>query len=108
MSIELFTQLQTKGYVVTNKRVLGNPKFTSEETKVKDLVQEHALVTEWLRVIHGICIEVKSPDTSSEGYYFGIHKPYKFGNYYNGKNDNFHTPQEAVSAAIDYTLKELI
>jgi hypothetical protein len=105
MNIELFTQLQTKGYVVTNKRVVGNPKFTSEETKVKDLVQEYALVIEWLRVTHGIWISVFYK-RHSELKHYGYNINYPDGR--ESKLWEFNTPQEAISAAIDYTLKELI
>jgi hypothetical protein len=65
-------------------------------------------VVEWLRINHGIWVEVKSPDSKDMGYYISIHKPYRFGNHYNGKEIFYGSPQEAYSAAFDYILKELI
>ena len=65
-------------------------------------------VVEWLRVNHGIWVEVKSPDSKDMGYYISIHKPYRFGNHYNGKEIFYGLPQEAYSAAFDYILNNLI
>jgi hypothetical protein len=61
-------------------------------------------VVEWLRVEKGIWVEVKSPDSKDVGYYISIHKPYRFGNHYNGKEIFYGSPQEAYSAAFDYVL----
>ena len=44
----MWEQLIKKGYEITNKRILGNPAYTSEQTRHKDLVQELALIQDWL------------------------------------------------------------
>lgn len=103
---KIFEELQKRGYVVHNKRILGNPLHTSEETKLKDLTQEFALVVEWLRVNHGIWVEVYMDDNSTFGYLISKITP-------EGRRDcplkrQFVTPQEAYSAAITYCLEKII
>lgn len=67
-----------------------------------------AQVVMWLYEKHGIWIEVKSPDCKDINWYFSIHKPYKFGNHYNGKEIYYNSPTEAYSAAIEYCLTKLL
>ena len=67
-----------------------------------------AEVVMWLYEKHGIWIEVKSPDYKDMDWYFSIHKPYKFGNHYNGEKIYYPSPTEAYEAAIKYTLENLI
>jgi hypothetical protein len=108
--MEIWQILQSKGYVITNKRVLGDPLYTIKETKDKDLIQEYALVIEWLRLKHKIWITIKHIPTGQVfGYQIsgkwndetsGILKSYDFVHY--------DTPQEATLAAIDYVLQNLI
>jgi hypothetical protein len=54
-------------------------------------------VVEWLRVNHGVWIEVYY-DNSNEEYYMVL----------NGEEYKFKSPKEAYSAAFNYILKELI
>lgn len=104
-SNKIFEELQKRGYVVHNKRVLGNPLHASEETKLKDLTQEFALVVEWLRVNHGIWIEVRyMDDVLNFGYVITTIK----NNTEQKECYNFNTPQEAYSVAFDYVLGNLI
>lgn len=56
---KLLAILKHRGYNVTNGRVLGDPKASSEETRHKDLVQELALIVDWLRSVYGIDVSVK-------------------------------------------------
>jgi len=74
---------------------------------------EQHIVLEWLRVNHGIWIYIDM--TGSEKFYPRYRYIDKNGQHYVGdfKDDNNErflkdTPQEAISAAFDYILKELI
>ena len=111
---DIFLKLVSKGYEVHNKRLLGNPKYTSEETKLKDVTQEIALVIEWLRVNHGIEVVV-IPDSSSQSqlllrkYTYSIFTPVNGSNLHCqiGRDENknivyFLKPQKAYLAAFDY------
>lgn len=111
----LFEELVKKGYQVHNKRVLGDPKHTSEETKTKDAIQELALAVEWIRVNFGIHIWIASKDVDGKDVlYIGNARniPVKKDKKgfiidplpYNPKS----TPQEATEAALLYTLQNLI
>lgn len=53
---EIWRLLLEKGYEIHNKRVLGNPSYTSEETKLRDSIQEQALVCQWIRLNYNIHI----------------------------------------------------
>ena len=117
---ETVKNLKEKGYNIHNKRILGNPLFTSDETKNKDITQEIALIIEWLRVNHGIWITVYA-DTNRK-FKFGIDKwnwyePEKCERvgsivlgetFWDTTKGLFDTPQEAYSAAIDYILNNLL
>jgi hypothetical protein len=113
---EIFQKLALKGYSIYNKRVLGNPLYTSEETRLRDITQEIALVVEWLRVNHNIHVtydcnynwELKEYRDKAKFYYvinFDL---------LNSLNENlepeflFNTPQEAYSEAITYCLEKII
>ena len=99
-------QLTKKGYEITNKRVLGN---TSEETRNKDLIQELALVQEWIRCTFGIFVTITIlkpvvylPDLISireEG-----HKLLKGDKILSYKK----TPQEALISGIEYIINNLL
>jgi hypothetical protein len=103
---EIFQKLALKGYSIYNKRVLGNPLYTSEETRLRDITQEIALVVEWLRVNHGIWVSVDKQN----------YKLFKWRvSNINLRNDaisdlieksdfNYDTPQEAYSAAFNYII----
>lgn len=105
--------LKERGYTIHNKRVLGNPMHTSDETKVKDLAQEIALIVEWLRDKHGIWVYTEC-DVYGDGWYPKIlpcsrklwsnvsirEKIEEFTRY---GNLFYNTPQEAYLIAIDFT-----
>jgi len=107
---EFWINLQAKGYHITNKRVIGNPNYTSEETRRKDLIQELALVQDWL-FQQKIVISTDFTDTESNyGFQYCISL---LGNYefYDEEmrhkckeiwdfTNYFDTPQEATIAAI--------
>ena len=115
---KIFELLITKGYEVHNKRILGNPEHTSEEVRNKDLIQEIALISEWMTVNHGIYVEI-SCDAYGEAWFAhlkGCSKKiwndldrrhaiatahYKFNNIHKSK-------QDAFLCAIDYILFKLI
>lgn len=111
----MWEQLIKKGYEITNKRVLGNPTYTSEQTRHKDLVQELALVQDWLRK-YGIEIYFRperNARTSVVTYYYGISKICSTNHLeiievVDLMNSNYPTPTEAKIAAIEYTINNLI
>lgn len=119
----IFEFFVRKGYEVHNKRVLGNPLYTSEETKNKDLIQEYALIVEWLRVEHGIWILILPQDKSAVDFridkskypnhalFFSIIKyeeDFYFKELINTSDKkgelflHFDSPQEAYQSAFDY------
>lgn len=55
----MWEELQRKGYQIANKRILGNPLYTSKEAKHKDLVQELALVQDWLLINYNYLVTVR-------------------------------------------------
>lgn len=104
---KIFEQLTLKGYEVYNKRILGNPSYTSEETRNRDITQEIALVVEWLRVNHG---EFVSTEIYLGKYRYVI---YKVNNPHSCRtpwrdNKLFNSPQEAYLEAFDYIFKNLL
>jgi hypothetical protein len=120
---KLFILLAQKGYEVHNKRLLGNPEYTSEEAKKRDFLQEIGLIVEWLRVNHDIWVysypihPFNSDEDTSYPKTVWISKiistNYKFEEKFidadNGLAINHHkSPQEAYSAAFDYVLNNLI
>lgn len=100
----LFEELVKKGYQVHNKRVLGDPKHTSEETKSKDAIQELALAIEWIRVNFGIWITVTSISQES----WQCHMTKKGDSLGKCYLEDFYTPSEATEAALLHTLQNLI
>lgn len=56
--MKLFRDYQAKGYEVTHKRILGNPKYTSKEARDKDLCQEIALLRQWLNEEKNVWVNV--------------------------------------------------
>jgi len=116
----MWEQLTKKGYEITNKRILGNPAYTSEQTRHKDLVQELALVQDWLLTNFGIWIAVDwmtriKPYNS--GFYCHLRGTLKALNQDNFIVINntlepgyevFNSPTEAKIAAIEYTINNLI
>jgi hypothetical protein len=107
--MNIFQKFRVKDYEVHNKRVLGDPMHTSEETKNKDFIQEAALLVEWLRVNHGIWVRLTTYafgfqyhlDNTPDPETWNIDRRYDCA-------DDFKTPQEAYSAAFDYILNNLI
>lgn len=104
-----------KGYEITNKRVLGNPLYASEETRNKDLIQELALVQYWLIKTHGIYINVNNGRYQykkkfySQGLRVSDMNDESSGMFYGQyEKDYFNTPQEALSSGIEYTINNLI
>lgn len=61
---KLFELAEQKGYKVHNKRVMGNPEYTSETVRIRDSVQEMALLQLWLREQHAVNLYV-SPDATA-------------------------------------------
>lgn len=104
---ELLKKLALKGYEIRNKRILGNPLYTSEETKVIDKTQETALICKWLRDKYGIHIEVYFDAWNKETYDFSIsikgRKDYHYDDII-----QYNTVEDTYLAAFDYILKELI
>jgi hypothetical protein len=100
-----FEKLILKGYKIHNRRILNPLLYTSKETKLRDLVQELALVVEWFKITHHIWITV------------GI-IPFEKGRFFeysiNGwdelihQNGVFDSPQEAYLEAINYSLEKII
>jgi hypothetical protein len=110
---EIFQKLALKGYSIYNKRVLGNPLYTSEETRLRDITQEIALVVEWLRVNHGIWIKIGMEDTENYTIVFDytILKTIKTDVLevsFDSKKSDFNTPQEAYNAGFNHVLNNLI
>lgn len=107
---DIFLKLVAKGYEIHNKRVLGNPAYTSEETKLKDAIQEIALVCEWLRINHGIWIAINPKREKINGinemWYdaevWKLESNEIKGYGWSELAKTFDTPQEAYSAAFDY------
>jgi hypothetical protein len=108
---DIFLKFVTKGYKIHNKRVLGNPDYSSEETKLKDKTQEIALIVEWLRINYGIHV------THEWDYSYSSEREYYFYKIKFKDEENFikvltgesvTSPQEAYSAAFDYVLNNLI
>lgn len=102
----LFEELVKKGYQVHNKRVLGDPKHTSEETKSKDAIQELALVIEWIRVNFKMLCGHTMPTKIDDKLVYG-------GKIWQQDKDSivigsYDTPQEATEAALLHTLQNLI
>lgn len=91
-----------------SRDVIGKQDYYNRKGDVYTSLPEQWQVIEWLRINHGIWIELKSPDMINTGYYFTIHKPFKFGNFYNEDTLYFNSPQEAYSEAFDYVLDNLI
>lgn len=58
MKKEIINLLRKYNYEFHNKRLLGNPEYTSEESKNKDLIQEIALIINWLIVEHKLFLTV--------------------------------------------------
>jgi hypothetical protein len=106
--IELDTDYIT-GYVdyeEDGNYVITDFQFKDHIRSFSYLKPEQWQVIEWLMVNFGIWIEVKCPDMPNTGWYFSIHKYYKFGNFYNGEELYYNSPQEAYSAAFDYIKNE--
>lgn len=118
--VSMWQELQKRGYQITNKRLLELPEQIklNPENKRKKLIQELALVVDW--IFHQkIVISTDFTDTESNyGFQYSISlignynyhdedmrhqckEIWNFQNYYN-------SPTEAYSAAIEYVLKNLI
>ena len=105
---ELFQELQKKGYKVHNKRVLGNPTYTSEETKKTDLVQEYALVVQWLWDDCLLWVHTSLSDKNYDPFYPNVLCVRNRKTMYSGGQYGFVHPLEAIVDAIIYTVKNLI
>jgi len=114
MTTSIFEKLSKLGYVITNKRVLGKPEHTSIETREKDLIQEIALISNWLCKEHGIWIVVnphKGEDDLGKPFMEFDPEVWSFTNecvFHNTGLLYYNSPTEAYEAAIEYTLNNLI
>ena len=108
--MNIFKQLSDKGYTVHNKRLLGNPAYTTQETKDKDFLQELGLVLDWFRTEHGIWIHVYYL-TEEKCWGWDCYKYEKDNGLLNEPAISFkmklQSPQEAYSAAFDHILNHL-
>lgn len=96
--MNIFLELQKKGYQITNKRVLGNPSYTSDETRRKDLIQELALVVDWLDSKN---LHLQIRYEGEKNTFFIWVWEYDI----NLENNDYKTPQEATIAAIEYLIE---
>ena len=106
----IFQELQKRGYQVYHKRILGNPQYTSEETRRKDLIQELALVVEFIRINNNYFCEPML--VSGNKYTWCVYKEVKgiYGSERAEGLSNYEaleylTPQEATIAAIEYLIE---
>jgi hypothetical protein len=85
-------------------------EYYNECCSYKYCAPEQWQVVEWLRVNHGIWIEVTSGNMCWSLWAFSIHeKGLTFIKYCSNTHNQFYdSPQEAYSGAFDYILKELI
>lgn len=98
----IFLRLISKGYQIHNKRCLANPLHISKETELKDLIQEIALVVEWLRVNHGIWVYIVPYSTLFRPYAEELIDKDRFGKW---EGHKYSSAQEAYLSAFDYVLK---
>jgi len=98
----MWEQLTKKGYEITNKRVLGNPAYTSEQTRHKDLVQELALVQDWLLNNYNYLVTVR-PDKDKFRILLYFEDTFMFVN-----AKKYKTNQDALRQGIEYTINNLI
>lgn len=69
-----------------------------------------SLAVKWFRDVHGLSIEIQTPDGSKGKWSFSVHKPYKFGNYIssNFEGETYEeTELEGIRAAIKYLKNEM-
>jgi len=114
----MWEQLTKKGYEITNKRVLGNPAYTSEQTKHKDLVQELALVQDWLLTKYGIHLNIDCDCygnlwysklfVASEKNWDDLDKRHDIISAFRKFHNEHISQTEAKIAAIEYTINNLI
>lgn len=103
--MNIFQRLSDKGYSVHNKRLLGNPAYTTQETKDKDFLQELGLVLDWFRTEHGIWVYVLPYSILFRPYAEELIDTDRFGKW---EGHKYNSLQEAYSAAFDYILNNLI
>lgn len=103
--INIWQELQKRGYQITNKRILGNPQYTSEETRRKDLIQELALVVDWL--LNTKSLEVLSlADSKRKCFYWGVYELFDNASIEDStEGEEYETPQQATIAAIEYLIE---
>lgn len=98
-TIKTFKQFSEKGYKhYTENTIKELDKLPLDSS---DIITEFAHLCEWLRVNHGIWVEVSREYTT--GKYI-----YQYFINTNNQEFGFNSPQEAYSAAFDYILKKLI
>lgn len=115
--MNIFTELQKRGYQITNKRVLELPEQIklNPENKRKKLIQELALVVDWIRIKYKLVITIDFDELKDiiELYRYHINEiwtegkdyfDYKYDfKYINGERGFSY--QEATIAAIEYLIE---
>ncbi len=104
--MKLFKRLSEKGY----KHYTGNTIEELDELPLDspDIITEFAHLKEWLRINHGIHIEILlTEDAPYDTFYYRV---LKIGQYFTLSHDGIYknTPQESYNEAFDYILKELL
>ena len=106
----MWQELTKKGYEIQNKRILGNPLYTSKEARHKDLVQELALVQDWIKNTYNIYVAI-NPSSRGNTWWFIIYL-YDNDDEYGWTSElvltKYDSSQKALIAGIEYTLNSLI
>jgi len=105
MDHQLFIGLHKAGYEIHNKRIVGDPKCVSARAHKNDLLQEQSLVCDWILEKFNIWIYADYIDNSFRLRIADISK--SFIHPYN-RDFQYCSPETAITAAIDYTVKNLI
>ncbi|ALN97320.1 hypothetical protein BOX09_gp77 [Flavobacterium phage Fpv1] len=102
-----------KGFIqsVYNQKLLGftptHPEYINEETNGIVSAPTQSLLCKWLRDIHNINIEIKTPDGKKGVWLYKIHKIHGVGDY--SKQDfAYQNYEQALEAALEEALKLVI
>ncbi len=107
MENKTFKQFSEKGYKHFTENTIE--ELDELSLKTSDIITEFAHLCEWLRVTHGIWIFTDYGKKTKNWYYNIQFLPTQTTHIERILwQDGFDIPQEAYSAAFDYTLKELI
>lgn len=99
---QLFIKLVDKGYKIHNKRILGNPLFTSQEARNRDILQEIGLLNVWLES-QEIFIHIEHGGKNNGVYKFDV---VVWGKLLFSKR-GFKTTQSAYLAGLEYIVNKL-